>query len=323
MWFRPETVTEVKWAGDPNKAIIKDEKGLSPRKSFELWKEEIKLQSKDWTEPELSAASTFAYNLERQVHLLFLNEEQNKFRALNEVLQETNAELENINWISTHDLNEPLRKIRLFGSRLLDTYGAELNGPVIDSIRRMNNSAGRMQALISDILAYSKLRKNQDMLVDADLNQIVRDVHRQMEEDNLEGVSQLTLTAGQLPVIRGISFLLNQLFVNLFRNSLKFARTGVPPEIRVTATETEIEARGNMPAGVYHQITVSDNGIGFDNEFRESIFNLFSRLHTQTEYAGTGIGLALCKKIMQIHRGTIAAQGTPDAGADFFLYFPK
>lgn len=319
IWFRSETLQEVKWAGDPNKAIIKDEKGLSPRKSFELWKEVIKLQSNPWTEPELSAASNFARNLERHTHLLFLSEEETKYKVLNEVLKETNAELENINWISTHDLKEPLRKIRLFGSKVLDMHGEKLNGSVIDSIKKMNNAASRMQTLISDILSYSKVRQNKDKLVDVDLNLVLQDVLQQFQEEGDE--KNLTLTVDTMPTVKGIAFLLHQLFVNLLHNSIKFSRSDVSPSVTVRASLQRIRPTPSSPEGNFYAICVKDNGIGFEDQFSESIFNVFTRLHT-VEYNGTGIGLALCKKIMQIHNGFIQAKGWVNEGAEFTLYFP-
>lgn len=320
IWFRGETTQEVKWAGDPNKAIIKDEKGLSPRKSFELWKEVIKLQSNPWTEPELSAASNFAHSLERHAHLLFLSEEEAKYRALTEVLKETNAELENINWISTHDLKEPLRKIRLFGSKILDMHGEDLNGNVIDSIQKMNNAASRMQTLISDILTYSKVRQNKEKLIDTDLNVILNDVLKQLREEGNDANIRIDIDA--MPVVKGIGFLLHQLFINLLHNSITFAKKDVAPVISIRVAQTTARPAESLPEASFYRVVVRDNGIGFDNRFQESIFNVFTRLHNTAEYTGTGVGLALCKKIMQIHRGFITADSQPGQGAEFALYFP-
>lgn len=316
IWFRGETRMEVKWAGDPNKAIIKDEKGLSPRKSFELWKEEIKNQSNEWTEPELSAAANFSHSLERQAHLLFLSEEENKYRVLNEELKETNAELENINWISTHDLKEPLRKIKLFGSRILDTHGDQLNTSVIEWIKKMNNAAGRMQTLIADILAYSKLRQNQEKLIDTDLTMLVADVIQRVQDEN----DNITIHCSPLPTIKGISFLVHQVFMNLINNAIKFARQDRPSEISILFIGKV--QRSNTKNTRYYEIVVKDNGIGFHEQFNESIFKIFTRLHHHEEYNGTGIGLALCKKIMQIHNGYIEARGKEGEGAEFSIGFP-
>lgn len=320
IWFRGETTQEVKWAGDPNKAILKDEKGLSPRKSFELWKEVIKLQSNPWSEPELSAASNFAHSLERHAHLLFLSEEEAKYRALSEVLKETNAELENINWISTHDLKEPLRKIRLFGSKILDTHGEQLNGSVIDSIRKMNSAASRMQLLISDILAYSKVRQNKDKLVDTDLNVVLQDVLKQLRDEGNE--KNLQVVADNLPTVRGVGFLLHQLLINLLHNAIKFTKKDSTAVVTLQVDTTMARTIQGLPETAFYRITVKDNGIGFDNQFNETIFNVFTRLHNTIEYTGTGVGLALCKKIMQIHHGFITANGQVDNGAAFALHFP-
>ncbi len=319
IWFRPETLEEVKWAGDPGKAIIKDEKGLSPRKSFELWKEIIKFQSSEWKEAELYAAATFAQSLEKQAHLLFLSEEEHKYRVLSEKLKETNAELENVNWISTHDLKEPLRKIQVFASRILDRNSAELSAGVIDSIQRMNNSASRMQTLISDILTYSKMQRFNETLTEVNLTLLVNEVTNELNEEIVD--RNAVITGGKLPAVDGVSFLLRQLLINLIRNSLKFAREGIAPIIDISFKETVVNPEPSL-SGSYYKIVVKDNGIGFSDQHKDSIFNVFTRLHAQADFGGSGIGLALCKKIMQNHHGLITAQGKLNEGAEFVLYFP-
>jgi chemotaxis family two-component system sensor kinase Cph1 len=319
IWFRHETLEEVKWAGDPSKAIIKDEKGLSPRKSFELWKEVKKFQSSEWREAELYAAATFAQSLEKQMHLLFLSEEEQKYRVLSEKLKETNAELENVNWISTHDLKEPLRKIQVFASRILDRNSDELSSAVIDSIQRMNNSASRMQTLISDILTYSKMQRFNETLTEVNLTLVVNEVVNELNEDIVE--RHATITGGKLPAVDGVSFMLHQLFINLIRNSLKFARPDIAPVIDISFKETVVNPERLVP-GSYYAIVVKDNGIGFSDQHKDAIFNVFTRLHAKADFTGSGIGLALCKKIMQNHKGLITAHGKINEGAEFTLYFP-
>ena len=320
IWLRGETISEVHWGGDPNKAIIKDEKGLSPRKSFELWKEEVRLQSKRWTEPELSSASSFAHSLERQAHLLFISEEEIKYRNLSKILKETNDELENINWISTHDLKEPLRKIRMFGSRILDEHRKELNSSVINSIEKMNNSAGRMQRLISDLMTYSQIRQNSNLLARIELSALVDTISEQFREENPE----ITFTIETpLPAVNGISVLLQQLFVNLVSNSVKFKTVDIAPHITIGAS-SELPPINIGQSGLeYTAIFIRDNGIGFEQEYHDLIFNIFARLHSQNEFTGSGVGLALCKKIMQLHNGLIKADSSPGKGAQFTLFFPK
>ncbi|MES2689386.1 MAG: ATP-binding protein, partial [Bacteroidota bacterium] len=315
MWFRPETIYEIAWAGDPAKAIVKDENGLHPRKSFQLWKEVIKCQSREWIKPELNGAATYAHALQKHIHLLRLTEEEARYKKLNDLLTETNAELENINWISTHDLQEPLRKIQIMASRIIEYDDQKIPDEITRSVQRMNASASRMQNLLKDILSYGRIRHDDNKTEPVDLNELVAHMLLEMHEETAD--KQATLTHFNLPAVRGTPFLLNQLFVNLVRNSIKFAKAGTPPNIVIS---------GNGPERkfdqVYHKITVEDNGIGFEDEFSESIFKLFTRLHGIAEYTGSGVGLALCKKIMQSHNGYITAAGKPNEGAKFYLYFP-
>ena len=324
IWFRREQTTEVLWAGDPAKAIIKDAKGLSPRKSFEKWKEQTVLQSHDWSDAEQTAAATFANALQKQISLILITAEEQRFRLLSEQLQQANAELENINWISTHDLQEPLRKIRIFASRILDRKTLEDAEPkVIHAVGRMADAASRMQQLIDDIQSYSRLSHDLPDLQPISLINVLRDVELALSDEI--NASHATLTVEELPEISGDAHLLRQLFANLFHNSLKFARPDNTTSINVQYLgeanyPSDQIASQNVP---FHCISVSDNGIGFSNEYADSIFSLFKRLHTQNEYPGTGLGLAICRRIMQLHNGHITAQGNQGEGAKFYLWFPS
>lgn len=318
MWFRPETKSEVHWGGDPQKSIIKDANGLHPRKSFALWKEIVDCVSKPWSASELEAASSYSFSLQRQINLLIITREEEKYRRLSELLKETNSELENINWISTHDLQEPLRKIQLISSRILDK-DKEMSEGVQDSIKRMNASANRMQTLLVDILKYTKLKHTNDAFEDVNLNAVLEDVKTDLAEAINE--KSAVLEIARLPEISGISFLLKQLFSNLIANSIKYSKPGTSPVIKITAATAPMQYESNLP-DLYKVIFVSDNGIGFSPEYSESIFNIFARLHNQSEYKGSGVGLALCKKIMQNHRGYIKASGKPGEGTVMTLYFP-
>lgn len=318
IWYRPETRTEVKWAGDPTKAIIKDEKGLSPRKSFEAWNEIVSCKASPWLKPEIEAAHSYAYSLQKQINLLIVTQEEEKYRTLSELLQETNSELENINWISTHDLQEPLRKIQLISSRLLVK---EKNIPenVQDAIIRMNNSASRMQTLLVDILKYTRLKHTQSSFETVDLNEVINEVEADLPE--AMGDNNGKIIKSELPNVWGIQFLLKQLFTNIITNSIKYAANDREPEIKISASDEPIPFRDDDKK-LYHVIYVADNGIGFDQQFAESIFNIFTRLHGINEYKGSGVGLALCKKIMQNHKGYIKASSTPGEGTTISIFFP-
>jgi len=318
IWYRPETRTEVNWAGDPSKSIIKDTKGLSPRNSFDLWKEIVECKSKPWLQPELDTAAAYAYSLQRQINLLIITREEEKYRKLSELLHQTNSELENINWISTHDLQEPLRKIQLIASRILSKED-QMSINVQDSIQRMNASANRMQTLLIDILKYTRLKHTDEASGPVNLNAVLEDVKQDMAESINERQAELFID--ELPLVKGISFLLKQLFSNLIANSIKYSEPGAVPQIKITPSHTPQNYNTEDPA-LYNVIYVADNGIGFEQHYAESIFNIFTRLHSSQEYRGSGVGLALCKKIMQNHNGHISASSALGQGTVISLYFP-
>jgi chemotaxis family two-component system sensor kinase Cph1 len=319
IWYRPETVTEINWGGDPEKSIIIDSNGLHPRNSFNLWKQIIQNQSKIWLQPELNAAASYAHFLQNQIIMLLLSEEEEKYRNLSDVLHETNLELENINWISTHDLQEPLRKIQLIASKVLSDTNEIPSVAIIDSLQRVTKSASRMQNLLIDILKYTRIKHTKGALQKLNLNDILEETYQDMKEIIVD--NRATLESQNLPEVHAVPFLMKQLFSNILHNSLKYASLKRDPVIKITASqEPEINEYSNK---VYcHWITFADNGIGFEQEYAESIFKIFTRLHTLEKYAGSGVGLALCKKIMQTCHGNIRAVGKLDEGTEITLYFP-
>ena len=319
IWFRPETITEVHWGGDPAKAIIKDKDGLSPRNSFKLWKEIVSCTSKPWKRPEIATAASYANSLQRQINLLKISQEEEKYRKLSELLKETNSELENINWISTHDLQEPLRKIQIISSRILSKE-PELSEAVQDSINRMNHSASRMQTLLVDILKYTRLKHTDNAFEQVNIIAIINELKDEMAE-TLNDKATVIIVDTSIPKVKGVSFLLKQLFSNLIANSIKYSAPERTPVITITASPVPMTYNG-VDNEFYNVIHVADNGIGFEPQFAESIFNIFTKLHATSEYKGSGVGLALCKKIMQNHKGYITAVSELGKGTTISMYFP-
>lgn len=319
IWYKPETVAEISWAGDPEKAIIIDSKGLHPRNSFNLWKQIIKNQSSIWLHPEINAAASYAHALHNQIIMLLLSEEEEKYRSLNEVLKETNSELENINWISTHDLQEPLRKIQFITSKVLSDTNEIPSVSIIDSLQRVTKSANRMQNLLVDILKYTRIKHTKESVQKVSLNYIFEETVQEMKEIIIE--NKAVFECESLPEVHAIPFLMKQLFSNILHNSLKYASLDRLPVITITSSkEAEINEYSNK---VYcHWVKFSDNGIGFEQEYAESIFKIFTRLHTLEKYDGSGVGLALCKKIMQTCNGNIRAEGKLNKGTEITIYFP-
>jgi signal transduction histidine kinase len=239
-------------------------------------------------------------------------------RKKNRELERINQELSSFAYIASHDLQEPLRKIQTFISRISELEKDNLSERSRDYFTRIENAGERMQQLINDLLSYSRTRPDETKMEDVDLNALLRDVIKNLSQAIEE--KHATVDVGDLPHVRGIKFQLQQLFANLLSNALKFSRAGVRPHIRVAALKenlTEEEVReGN-------QIIVEDNGIGFDEEYKEKIFELFQRLHGRSEYAGTGIGLAIVKKIVENHNGSIYATSVPGQGSTFHISLPS
>jgi len=237
----------------------------------------------------------------------------------NRTLQRLNEEVSSFAYVASHDLKEPLRKIQTFAHRILD--GDNANEAQL-FVGKILSSATRMRQLMDDLLSYSRLSKSESMSGDVDLNAVVKAVLTDLELKIAEKHAVIKL--GTLPVIKGIDFQLQQLFSNLLTNALKFSRPGVAAEIRISATRV----RGkDIPLGLvnglssYHKVTVTDNGIGFNQADAARIFDVFQRLHQSREVSGTGIGLAIVKRIMENHGGAVHATAKPGEGASFELYF--
>jgi len=320
IWYRPETISEVKWGGDPEKAIIKDSLGLHPRNSFNLWKQIIKNRSNVWLQPELNSTAKYAHSLYNQIILIMLNEEQKRYRSQGQILKETNAELENINWISTHDLQEPLRKIQLIISRLLSDFENISAVKSREYLLRTSKSANRMQSLLQDILKYNRLNHFQGKLEMIDINSIIEETLDDLQEIIKD--SGAVIEYGNLPYTVGNKPLMKQLLHQIIHNSLKYASPERAPTVKIHAIRNS-ENLDNSQNKFVHCISIEDNGIGLDQEYAESIFNIFTRLHSIEEYNGSGMGLALCKKIMKIFGGTISATGQLNKGTVITLNFPS
>jgi PAS domain S-box-containing protein len=241
----------------------------------------------------------------------------------NRELMQINQELESFNFVASHDLQEPLRKIRIYSDRLLTSDAWQLPEIARNYAERMHHAAGRMQTLIDDFLAFSKTVASSQDFVLTDLAALFEEVKYELATP-LED-TKATLTVAPLPVVWGIPFQLKQLMINLISNSLKYRKKDTPPQINIMC-ET-VHGNGLMIAGAasektYTKITVADNGIGFDQRYAQKIFDLFQRLHTKDDYSGTGIGLAICKKVIESHSGFITVLGNPGEGAVFTIFLP-
>jgi signal transduction histidine kinase len=225
-------------------------------------------------------------------------------------LSRSNAELEQFASIASHDLQEPLRKVQTFAAQLNATESERLSEQGQDFLRRMSDAAGRMRALIDDLLMFSRVSTKARPFTAVDLSDTVAYVLADLEIAVQESGAQLTVDP--LPTIEAEPMQMRQLLQNLLGNALKFRRDGVTPEITVRATVADGIA----------ELTIADNGLGFDAQFATRIFRAFERLHGTSAYPGTGIGLALCRKIVERHHGTITADGRENEGATFTVRLP-
>lgn len=239
-------------------------------------------------------------------------------------LSRSNRELEDFAFVASHDLQEPLRKIRAFGNRLESGYADVIDDRGRDFLNRMLNAAERMSMLISDLLAFSRVSTRGKEFSDVDLNLVINSVIDDLEIAIDEKSAQVNVDP--MLTIRGDKSQLEQLFLNLLSNALKFQREGVTPLINIAlTTPDDNDLKDILQVDDYEwiKITIQDNGIGFEQTFAEKIFAPFQRLHGRSEYKGTGIGLAVCRRIVERHNGYIDAQSTPDVGTTFTIIIPK
>jgi signal transduction histidine kinase len=225
-------------------------------------------------------------------------------------LSRSNAELEQFASVASHDLQEPLRKVQTFAAQLTATEHDRLSDQGQDFLRRMSDAAGRMRALIDDLLMFSRVSTQGRPFVAVDLNEIVAKVLVDLDMSITDSGAQVTVDA--LPTVSADPVQMRQLVQNLLGNALKFRREGAVPELRVTAQLSDHVA----------ELSVKDNGIGFDEQYATRIFRAFERLHGARAYQGTGIGLALCRKIVERHNGTIIATSELGNGATFTIRLP-
>jgi len=244
-----------------------------------------------------------------------LRASEEKLRQFAAQLEQSNRELQDFAYVASHDLQEPLRKIVVFGERLKEKCGDTLTAEPRDYVERMQKAAARMQALINDLLAFSRLTTKASPFLPVNLAVIAREVLEDLESRSEQ--VQARIEVGDLPAIEAEALQMRQLLQNLIGNALKFRQPGVPPVVKVAAQKKLNEAGREVC-----ELTVSDNGIGFDEKYLDRIFNVFQRLHSRKEYEGTGMGLAIVRKIALHHGGNVTARSHPGQGATFIVTLP-
>lgn len=247
-------------------------------------------------------------------------------RALNDAisqLERSNLELAQFAYVVTHDLQEPLRKVKTFTDRLMVKASAKLADDERIYLEKIKSSADRMSGLIKDVLNYSILTRSAEPFITTDLDRIAR--HVLMDFELLIAQKKAVIEIDPLPVIEAVHLQMNQLINNLVGNSLKFTSPEISPVIKISSSGVSMEETAKfhlLPDKEYMKLSFADNGIGFSQEYAEQVFEIFQRLNGNDEYPGTGIGLALCKKIVVNHKGVIHAESIPGKGATFHIILP-
>ena len=281
--------------------------------------EEGNIQMWVGTSTDIHDQKNFTDKLEKEVY-----ERTEQLELKNKDLINMNIELQSFAYISSHDLQEPLRKIQTFASRLADLDDGNISAKAKTYLNRIEVSAKRMQTLIQDLLAYSRTNSADRVFVKTNLDEIAEEIQSDFSERIEE--TNAVIAFDPLGEATIIPFQFRQLLHNLIGNSLKFSKKGVAPHIEVRANRIkgkEIGIPVTYPEKVYYHLTISDNGIGFADEYKERIFEVFQRLNTESEFSGTGIGLAIVKKIVENHKGIITAHSEKGNGATFEIYLPE
>ncbi|KQS27095.1 PAS domain-containing protein [Dyadobacter sp. Leaf189] len=242
----------------------------------------------------------------------------------NNMLQQSNVNLQQFAYVASHDLQEPLRKIRSFSDLLISRYSDKL-GDGITYLQRMQTAASRMSQLIEDLLAFSRITAHNEMNTTVSLTKVVNEVLSDLEVAITE--TSAVVRVGDLPKILGDQMQLNQLFLNLISNAIKFRKPDTRPVISISS---DLISGGLLPSNLvvtrtsalYYRIDITDNGIGFEQQYANRIFQLFQRLHGRSQYSGTGIGLAICERVAANHGGGISVASEPGQGTTFSIYIP-
>jgi light-regulated signal transduction histidine kinase (bacteriophytochrome) len=248
---------------------------------------------------------------ERTSELAQANE---SLQVMNRELKRSNRQLEEFAYAASHDMKEPIRKIIFFTERLREQLSGQVSEAGARSFNRIENATQRMASLIDDLLLYTYVNERPVQTHVVDLNEKVRLVLEDLDLD-IEA-KQAVIHVGQLPIVQGYQRQLQQLFQNLVSNSLKYSKEDEAPVIDISAEQKETNGK------LYHCIKVTDNGIGFEQQYQDKVFQIFARLHGKEAYSGTGVGLSIVKKVVENHDGFIQVESEPGTGSTFEVYLP-
>jgi PAS domain S-box-containing protein len=315
----PRDIAEKFWADDQKviqgQPLFNQEEYFLSEQGEKSWLLTSKLPLRDQSGKIVGLVGIGRNITERKRAEDALRGSEEKLRQFTIQLERSNRELQDFAYVASHDLQEPLRKIVVFGERLKEKGGETMAAESRDYLERMQKAASRMQTLINDLLAFSRVTTKAHPFAPIDLAEVTREVVGDLEAriEQVKGRVEI----GVLPVVDAEKLQMRQLLQNLIGNALKFRRPEEPPVVTVAARKFSDDSGRELC-----ELTVGDNGIGFDEKYLDRIFNVFQRLHTRVEYEGNGMGLAIVKKIALYHGGDITAKSKPGAGTTFILTLP-
>lgn len=308
MWFKPEKVKTVDWAGKQEKDEVEANGStrLNPRKSFEKWSEQVKFTSDDWDDHEISGAIKLREDL-----IQVINKKANEIRKLNEMLKEAYDELDTFSFTISHDLRTPLSSIKNYTEIIIEDYGHEMSDDAKELFKKVVRGTDKMAGLIKNVLQYSRVGRAEITTVPIDMGKLLTEIREEVLSP-YRG-RQIEFKLKNTPQLFGDKTMIMQLFTNLAGNAVKYS-THSPVQ------EVEIDGQVNNGFVTY---TVKDNGIGIDMKYANRIFELFKRLDNARDIEGTGVGLAIAKRIVEKHNGKIWLESRPNSGTKFYISIPE
>ncbi len=307
-WFKPEQLSTINWAGNPNKPVEVDAHGvmnLSPRRSFDVWQETVRNSSERWTREEIANVLKL-----RDEVVFAINRQANEIRLLNEKLKQAYEELDTFSFTVSHDLRTPLSTIKNYSELLLEA-NQSLDDDAKRILRKVIAGADKLNFLIKEVLNYSRVGRADLEYTDIDMKSLVDEIKNDLVV--ALNIRDLQFEVGDTPLLYGDRTMVTQVFANLLNNAIKYSAKSNPPKVRVEGKETSTEV-------IY---SINDNGIGIDLNYYNRIFDLFKRMDNVRGYEGTGVGLAIVKRIIEKHHARIWVESELGVGTIFYVAFKR
>lgn len=308
IWFKPEKIATINWAGNPNKPVETNDNGLlnlSPRRSFEVWSQTVKHTSARWNQEEI----TNVLRLREEV-VYAINREANEIRTLNEKLKQAYEELDTFSFTISHDLRTPLSTIKNYSELLLES-NTSLDDDAKRILKKVIGGADKLNFLIKEVLNYSRVGRAEMEYITIEMRSMIND----LKNDSVVAFNtpELEFEVGDTPPINGDRTMVTQVFANIINNAIKYSSKSTPPKVKVEGHETSSEV-------IY---SIKDNGVGIDLNYYSRIFDLFKRMDNVRNYEGTGVGLAIVKRIIEKHNARIWVESELGVGTVFYVAFKR